>query len=175
MTRSSSRLAAAPTIPKKKRRRQRQDMQMLNGSLIPAATRNVTDSGRARQAAPTRRLNYAASLWPWRSPNGFPSLTAASFDPGFLPETNLAREFPSAAAAIVKRIIPYTMPRDRTGTVATTAPAYASLILGAMSLSASGAYLAMRDGKAIEIAPSKLAQTPSIGEALWEESLRLLK
>lgn len=44
----------------------------------------------------------------------FPSLKSASFDPGFLPDTNLAREFPSVAAAIVKRIIPYTMPRDRT-------------------------------------------------------------
>lgn len=104
----------------------------------------------------------------------FPSRMAVSFDPAFLPETNLAREFPSVAAVIVKRIIPYTMPRDRTGTVATTAPAYASLLLGAMSLSASGVYLAMRDGKAIEVAPSELAQTPSIGKTLWDDSLQLV-
>ncbi len=105
----------------------------------------------------------------------FPSLTAASFDPGFLPETNLAREFPAALAAIIKRIVPYTMPRDRTGTVATTAPAYASLILGAMSLSSNGAYLSMRDGKPIEVAPSELTRTGSVGADLWEDSVSLLK
>ncbi|MEL7487723.1 MAG: SDR family NAD(P)-dependent oxidoreductase [Pseudomonadota bacterium] len=104
----------------------------------------------------------------------FPSVKSASFDPGFLPETNLAREFPSILAAIIKGVIPYTMPRDRTGKVATTAPAYASLVLGAMSLSASGVYLAMRGGRALEVAPSELAGKPSIGETLWEDSLRLL-
>lgn len=104
----------------------------------------------------------------------FPSLRAASFDPGFLPETNLAREFPPLAAAIVKRIIPFTMPRDRTGKIATTAPAYARLLLGDIAPSKSGAYLAMRAGIPLEAEVSELAREPGLGEAIWDESLKLL-
>ncbi len=104
----------------------------------------------------------------------YPSLRTASFDPGFLPETNLAREFPPLAAAIVKRIIPLTMPRDRTGTIATTAPAYADLLLGKLKLSRNGVYVAMRAGNPMDAETSKLARQPGLGETLWEDSLKLL-
>ena len=104
----------------------------------------------------------------------FPSLKTASFDPGFLPETNLAREFPPLLAAIAKRIVPLTMPRDRTGTIATTAPAYADLLLGKMALSRNGVYVAMRGGKPVEAETSKVARQKVLREALWEDSLNLL-
>jgi len=104
----------------------------------------------------------------------YPSLTATSFDPGFLPETNLAREFPPFLAGIVKLIVPLTMAWDRTGKVATTAPAYASLVLGDLPLTQNGAYVAMRGGKPIEVAPSALARTRDIGADLWGETLALI-
>ncbi|MEO0881861.1 MAG: SDR family NAD(P)-dependent oxidoreductase [Pseudomonadota bacterium] len=104
----------------------------------------------------------------------FPSLQALSFDPGFLPETNLAREFPPLAAAIIKRIIPFTMPRDRTGSIATTAPAYAQLLLSGVTPSKNGAYLAMRGGKPVDAEVSELARAPGLGETLWEDSLKVL-
>lgn len=106
--------------------------------------------------------------------NRYPHYRAASFDPGFLPETNLAREFPKVLAALIKRIVPLTMPRDRTGRIATTAPAYADLLLGDGMPEENGGYLAMRAGKAVEVCPSALARTSDIGTRLWSDTKSLL-
>ncbi|MEL7548090.1 MAG: SDR family NAD(P)-dependent oxidoreductase [Pseudomonadota bacterium] len=103
-----------------------------------------------------------------------PKKRVASFDPGFLPETNLAREFPAALAGLVKRIIPLTMPRDRTGSVATTAPAYAGLVLGERLPEQNGGYIAMRGGEAVEVQPSELARQTGLSASLWDESNALL-
>ncbi|MEO0883770.1 MAG: SDR family NAD(P)-dependent oxidoreductase [Pseudomonadota bacterium] len=105
----------------------------------------------------------------------YPSYRTLSFDPAFLPETNLAREFPSFAAAIVKRMVPRAMPPDRTGTVATTAEAYAALFLGQLPLPENGGYLAMRSGKTRDVPPSKLARQKEVGIRLWDDSLALLE
>jgi len=104
-----------------------------------------------------------------------PTYRSLSFDPAFLPETNLSREFPSFAANIVKRIIPRTMPPDRTGTVKTTARAYAALFTGDQPLPKNGGYLAMRAGQAIEAPSSELSREEGVGPRLWQDSLQLLK
>ncbi|MEO1035278.1 MAG: SDR family NAD(P)-dependent oxidoreductase [Pseudomonadota bacterium] len=106
--------------------------------------------------------------------NRYPNLRSVSFDPGFLPETNLSREFPKLVAALVKRIVPHTMPKDRTGTVATTAPVFARLVLGTEPVSRNGAYIAMRDGRGVHVEPSALALRPGVGETLWIDSMELL-
>ena len=105
----------------------------------------------------------------------FPQKNAVSFDPGFLPQTNLSREYPSALAAIAKRIIPYTMPRDRTGTVESSAVAYAGLVNGDIVPETNGGYVAMRGGTPKTVKSSELSKTNGLPAKVWEESLALLE
>lgn len=104
-----------------------------------------------------------------------PNLKAVSFDPGYLPDTRLAREHPALLTAIIKRIIPFVMKNDRTGSVAVTAPEYARVLTGDLMPDASGGYIVMRSGKGIEAPPSTLARTPDLSAKVWDESLELLR
>ncbi|MEM6410037.1 MAG: SDR family NAD(P)-dependent oxidoreductase [Pseudomonadota bacterium] len=104
----------------------------------------------------------------------YPRLRSASFDPGYLPDTNLAREYPKLLASIIKRIIPYTMKNDRTGSVATTAPEYARVLQGDLRPNDNGGYVVMRSGRAISAPPSELARQKGLSEKVWEDSIDLL-
>lgn len=103
-----------------------------------------------------------------------PRLEAASFDPGYLPDTNLSREYPAFLSALVKRIVPFTMKNDRTGSSATTAPEYVRALLGTLAPDENGGYLVMRSGQAMQAAPSELARQPGLAEEVWDDSLKLL-
>lgn len=102
-----------------------------------------------------------------------PAHSVVAFDPGFLPETGLTREYPRLLVALIKRIVSARMPADRTGTVATSADAFAALTLREIYEPARGTYVAMRGGAAVEVAPSPMAQDPTIAEQLWRDSLSL--
>lgn len=106
--------------------------------------------------------------------NRFPHLRAVSFDPGYLPDTKLSREYPALLTAVIKRIIPLLMKNDRSGSVATTAPEYLRVLLGELAPAESGGYIVMRSGKGVEAIPSELARTPGMAERVWEESIYLL-
>jgi len=105
-----------------------------------------------------------------------PEGSALSFDPGFLPDTNLAREAPRLAFAIVKRVIPLLMKnKDRTGSIVTTAPEFARLIMGADSPAENGGYVAVRGGKMMAAEMSELAQTPGLATRLWQQTEEFLE
>ncbi|MEM9385769.1 MAG: hypothetical protein AAGA68_11960 [Pseudomonadota bacterium] len=104
----------------------------------------------------------------------FPKLCSASFDPGFVPSTRLAREFPPLLAAVVKRIVPLLMPADRTSTLEAAAAAYADVLLGHRSPACNGGYLCVRDQALIDVQPSALARGAEAGADLWADSLELL-
>lgn len=138
------------------------------------------DPERSRLAAKNANRAYTASklcciLMAQEIAVRYPSLESAAFDPGFLPQTQLMREAPKLIAAIVKPIISKFMQPDRTGTVENSAAVWAELITGALKPEHNGGYIAMRGSNAMDHLPSELAQTPGIGEALWEDSLALLK
>ena len=77
--------------------------------------------------------------------------------------------------ALVARIIPmFLKSRDRKGTIATTAPCFADLILGAASPSENGGYVSVRGGKSIAAEPSELARTPGLAAQLWSGTEALL-
>lgn len=104
-----------------------------------------------------------------------PSGSAYSFDPGFLPDTNLAREAPKLVFAIVKRLIPLMLAdKGRTGTIATTAPHYADMILGKESPAQNGGYVSVRAGELIATDPSELAQTPGLVDDVWQQTEQVL-
>lgn len=105
----------------------------------------------------------------------FPELQAVSFDPGYLPDTKLSREYPAFMTAIVKRIIPFTMKNDRTGSSATTAPEYARVILGDLAPQQNGGYIVMRSGRGTDARPSELAREAGVSSKVWEDSLALLE
>lgn len=104
-----------------------------------------------------------------------PDHSVLSFDPGFVPETGLTREYPRMLVAIIKRIVSARMPSDRTGTVATSAHALADLTLRRIFDPARGTYVSMRGGTAVEVTPSALAQDPAVAAKLWEDSMTLIK
>ena len=105
-----------------------------------------------------------------------PAGSAFSFDPGFLPDTNLAREAPKLVFAVVKRVIPFLMTnKDRTGSIETTAPVFASLILGGESPAKNGGYVAVRGGNLVAAETSSLAQTPGLAETLWTQTEAFLE
>lgn len=104
----------------------------------------------------------------------FPHLHSVSFDPGYLPDTKLSREYPAFLTAIVKRVIPYLMKNDRSGSVSTTAPEYLRVILGELAPNENGGYIVMRSGKAVEAPASERARTPGTATKLWQDSSKLL-
>jgi len=106
--------------------------------------------------------------------NRYPHLRAVSFDPGYLPDTKLSREFPAFLTAIIKPIIPFLMKNDRSGSVATTAPEYLRVLLGDLAPGQNGGYIVMRSGKGVEARPSELARKPGMAAKVWEESKNLL-
>jgi len=104
----------------------------------------------------------------------YPYLNAISFDPGYLPDTKLTREYPAFITALVKPLIPRLMRNDRSSSVATTAPVYARVLRGELSPDKNGGYIVMRSGKGIEVLPSELARKPGTASTVWNESLKLL-
>ncbi|MEM9669420.1 MAG: SDR family NAD(P)-dependent oxidoreductase [Pseudomonadota bacterium] len=104
----------------------------------------------------------------------FPDLRVASFDPGYLPDTKLAREYPALMAGLIKLIVPLVMKNDRSGSVATTAPQYARVLTGDLSPKENGGYIVMRSGKAMNAPPSELARQPGLASKVWEDSLALI-
>lgn len=104
----------------------------------------------------------------------YPHLKAISFDPGYLPDTKLTREYPAFITALIKPLIPMMMKNDRSGSVATTAPEYARILMGGLSPDNNGGYIVMRSGKGIEAPPSQLARKPDVASTAWEKSLKLL-
>jgi len=104
----------------------------------------------------------------------YPHLKAISFDPGYLPDTNLSREYPGFITALIKPLIPMLMKNDRSGSVATTAPEYVRVLTGDLTPDKNGGYIVMRSGKGIEVPPSKLARKSGSTSIVWDESLKLL-
>lgn len=104
-----------------------------------------------------------------------PAHSVVAFDPGFVPETGLTREYPRLLVALIKRIVSARMPADRTGSVETSANAFAALTLREIFDPASGTYVAMRGGVAVEVAPSAFAQDPIVAKQLWTDSMTLSK
>jgi len=84
----------------------------------------------------------------------YPYLNAISFDPGYLPDTKLTREYPAFITALVKPLIPRLMRNDRSSSVAATAPVYARVLRGELSPDKNGGYIVMRSGKGIEVLPT---------------------
>ncbi|MEO1150938.1 MAG: SDR family NAD(P)-dependent oxidoreductase [Pseudomonadota bacterium] len=103
-----------------------------------------------------------------------PAVTSMSFDPGFLPDTDLARDFPGPVRWLAKALVPKLLPADRTGTIPTSARAYADMIMVTPPPFASGDYVSMRGGQPIVVEPSVLARDEKAGERLWQQTNALL-
>jgi NAD(P)-dependent dehydrogenase (short-subunit alcohol dehydrogenase family) len=102
-----------------------------------------------------------------------PEVSATAFDPGYVPGTQLGRDNPAWIAWLAGKIIPLTMKRDRTSTVAASGRAHADLALSAAHANERGTYWAMRGGQCIAMAPSALAQDATACTKLWDDSARL--
>ena len=102
-----------------------------------------------------------------------PEFSTMAFDPGYVPGTRLGRDNPAWIAWAAGKIIPLTMKRDRTSTVAASGRAHADLALSAAHASERGTYWAMRGGRCIAMAPSALAQDAAACAKLWDDSARL--
>lgn len=138
-----------------------------------------TDSDRHRIGPRAALHSYTASklcciMMASQIATRHPSLRCVSFDPGLVLETNLTREFPSFMVAIMKRIMPLMLPRDRVGSLSSTALAYANTVIGKTPPSENGGYLAMRNGITENVAPSELARDRSVGEMMWVDTIKLL-
>jgi NAD(P)-dependent dehydrogenase (short-subunit alcohol dehydrogenase family) len=103
-----------------------------------------------------------------------PALSTMAFDPGYVPGTRLGRDNPAWIAWLAGKIIPLTMKRDRTSTVAASGCAHADLALSADHASERGTYWAMRGGRCIAMSPSALAQNAAACAKLWDDSARLV-
>jgi NAD(P)-dependent dehydrogenase (short-subunit alcohol dehydrogenase family) len=103
-----------------------------------------------------------------------PALSTMAFDPGYVPGTRLGRDNPAWIAWLAGKIIPLTMKRDRTSTVAASGRAHADLALSADHASERGTYWAMRGGRCIAMSPSALAQNAAACAKLWDDSARLV-
>lgn len=107
----------------------------------------------------------------WAQQN--PAHSVIAFDPGFVPETGLTREYPRLMISVFKRLISARMPADRTGTIETSAAGFAALTLREIFDPANGTYVSMRGGVPIKANPSPYAQDPTVAAQLWQDSLTL--
>ena len=104
-----------------------------------------------------------------------PDLAIAAFDPGFTPGTGLARGYPGIIPFAFKAILPVlSLMGGRVSTPGVSGKLLAGLAVSPAYAQARGAYFAVRSGRLIETAPSKLAQHGEACAALWDESAKMV-
>jgi NAD(P)-dependent dehydrogenase (short-subunit alcohol dehydrogenase family) len=101
-------------------------------------------------------------------------LAAMAYDPGFVSGTGLMREHPGFLVAILGKIIPLLMARDRTSNKERSGDYLAKLVTEDAYGHVKGTYWAVRDTGLEDICPSDLACDDAVADALWEDSLQLI-
>ncbi|QLC24271.1 SDR family NAD(P)-dependent oxidoreductase [Parasphingopyxis algicola] len=103
-----------------------------------------------------------------------PEFTALSYDPGYVPTTGLARDYPKWLMAIVSRVIPLLMARDRTSTVPRSGRYLADLAVDDRYARGQGDYWSVRGPDLVKAEPSDLARDAAAARKLWDDSARLV-
>ncbi len=103
-----------------------------------------------------------------------PDIAALSYDPGYVPATRLARDYPKWIVAIISRILPLMMARDRTSTVSRSGRYLAELAADPRYDIAHGDYWSVRGPALVRTEPSVLARDDDAARKLWNDSERLV-
>jgi NAD(P)-dependent dehydrogenase (short-subunit alcohol dehydrogenase family) len=104
----------------------------------------------------------------------FSGLATLSFDPGYVPHTALGRDNPKWISTLVSYILPLTMKKDRSSTIARSGQFLADLATSDLYAQCRGDYWAVRGPALIKIEPSTLARDAKACAKLWEDSAALV-
>ncbi|NNC73387.1 MAG: hypothetical protein HKN78_11010 [Sphingomonadaceae bacterium] len=103
-----------------------------------------------------------------------PELTVLAYDPGYVPDTGLAREYPKWLMMIAVPLIKIFMAKDRRSTAPVSGGRLAELIVDEKYNAAHGDYWSVRGDDFVKIEPSDLARDDAACASLWDDSAKLL-
>lgn len=103
-----------------------------------------------------------------------PALTVLAYDPGFVPGTDLAREYPFVVQKLIATLAPLAMRGDRISTVSNSGRLLALLMVDRAHDGEPGAYWSVRGNRVVLAEPSALARNADDARAMWESCAALV-
>ena len=103
-----------------------------------------------------------------------PDIAVAAYDPAYVPNTGLARDYPAPARFLVARILPLVLRGPWVSTPEVSGVHLASLAADPAYKTARGGYFSVRALQLEEVPPSSLARDDAACARLWDDSRALL-
>ncbi len=104
----------------------------------------------------------------------YPGHPAMAFDPGFIPETGLARDYPKWLTRIVLPLMKAVVAKDRKSTIPVSGGFLAALASDPAYARSFGDYWSVRGNELNNLPPSELARDDAAAAKLWDDSARLV-
>lgn len=102
-----------------------------------------------------------------------PDLMIAAYDPGYVPATGLARDYPAIVRWIAPRVVKGLIGPDRVSTPEVSGAHLARLATAPDFAGSRGDYWSVRRRELVGTAPSVLARDDAACARLWDDSARL--
>jgi NAD(P)-dependent dehydrogenase (short-subunit alcohol dehydrogenase family) len=102
-----------------------------------------------------------------------PDRMIAAFDPGYVPATGLARDYPALVRWIAPRVVKRIAGPERVSTPDVSGAHLAQLVTAPVYAGSRGDYWSVRNRQLVGIAPSVLARDEAACARLWDDSVRL--
>lgn len=103
-----------------------------------------------------------------------PDIAVAAYDPAYVPNTGLARDYPAPARFLVARILPLVLRGPWVSTPEVSGGHLARLATDPAYQTARGAYFSVQALELNMIPPSELARNEEACASLWDDSRALL-
>lgn len=101
-------------------------------------------------------------------------LSVMSYDPGYVPGTGLARDYPKLMVPVIEFAVTRMLARDRVSTTERSGGFLADLAVKPDYAECRGDYWSVRSPVMIKATPSLIARDDAACAALWEDSAELL-
>jgi NAD(P)-dependent dehydrogenase (short-subunit alcohol dehydrogenase family) len=109
-----------------------------------------------------------------RTAESRPDLAITALDPGFVPGTGLARDYPGPANWIFRNILPLFARGEGTSRAHISGPLLADLVLNDEHAMARGEYWSVRHHRLKLVDPSVIARDGRACAQLWDDSAKLV-
>lgn len=139
----------------------------------PAHDRSGGTAGRRAYSA-SKLCNLMTIMEAARRWSDRPDVTLLAFDPGLVPGTGLARDYPAPLAWVFRHILPMVARGPGVSSAPISGNALATFATSPDYMGGRGVYWSMERRVPIERTPSVLARDATAAAALWEDSAAMV-
>jgi NAD(P)-dependent dehydrogenase (short-subunit alcohol dehydrogenase family) len=147
--------------------------KLANPATDPARDASAGAAGRRAYSASKLCNVMTARELAVRHAGDRPDLMVASFDPGFVPGTGLARDYPAPVSWAFRTILPLIVRGENVSTAEISGALLADLVLLATYKGSRGDYWSVRQRQLKRVEPSLLARDVTASVKLWDDSAKL--